>query len=70
MRACRFFNSFLEHLRHNTQDFKYKLPKNSRLFVKVRLFDTFEDHFSIIDIRAGWRRNLSSKSFTGLLSIA
>ena len=27
-----------------------KLPKNSRLFVKVRLFDTFEDHFSIIDI--------------------
>ena len=50
MRACRFFNSFLEHLRHNTQDVKYKLPKNSRLFVKVRLFDTFEDHFSIIDI--------------------
>ena len=43
MRACRFFNSFLEHLRH-------KLPKNLRLFVKVRLFDTFEDHFSIIDI--------------------
>lgn len=27
MRACRFFNSVLEHLRHNTQDFKYKLPK-------------------------------------------
>lgn len=36
MRACRFFNSFLEHLRHNTQDFKYKFAKKLKALRKSK----------------------------------